>query len=63
MVIEHPDITMTLRTGYPHGEPEFPHCPVCDRETDAFYKDIYGAIVGCDECITRADAWEEMDEY
>lgn len=38
---------------------EWPICPVCGRETDTFYKDKDGDIVGCDECIRSVDAWEE----
>lgn len=60
-MLEHPDITKALRTGYPYDEPECPRCPVCERETDTFYKNEYGDIVGCDECIRRVDAWEETE--
>lgn len=38
---------------------EWPICPVCGKETDTFYKDKDGDIVGCDECIQSVDAWEE----
>ncbi len=55
----HPDIENAIRTGYPHGEPKYPHCPICGEETDTFYKDIHGDIVGCEECLHRVDAWEE----
>lgn len=59
---------MTLHRDYIPGfslEPKnesdhCPICPVCKRETDEFYLDLYGAIVGCDECIRRRNAWEEI---
>lgn len=38
---------------------EWPICPVCGKETDTFYKDKTGDIVGCGECIRAVDAWEE----
>lgn len=41
----------------PPEEP--PICPVCGKETDTFYKDKHGDIVGCGECIRSVDAWEE----
>ena len=44
--------------------PEYtvPICPVCGNETDTLYKDIYGTIVGCDECIKTIDAWQWKEE-
>lgn len=56
---DHPVIRCMERTGYPDGkEPQYPHCPICDCETDTFYKNKDGDIVGCDECVTAVDAWE-----
>ena len=60
-MIEHPDITKALRTGYPYDEPECPCCPMCGAETDTFLKNEEGEIVGCEECIYRVDAWDEME--
>jgi len=57
---DHPAIQRMERTGYPDGrEPAVPICPVCGQDTDTFYKDKYGDIVGCSECINTIDAWEE----
>lgn len=42
----------------PKDEP-LPRCPVCGAETDTFYKNEDGGIVGCDECIRAVDAWDE----
>lgn len=49
---------------YP-GEPKqapIPKCPVCGMETDTFYKDAYGDIVGCDNCISAVDAWDYVED-
>ena len=56
--IEHPEITRTMETGYPHGEPDYPHCPVCGAEIDEVYADADGDIIGCEECIKIKNAWE-----
>jgi len=37
---------------------EPPTCPVCGKEMETLYSDIYGEIVGCDRCIRAVDAWE-----
>lgn len=61
--LQHPDITAAERTGYPAGrEPTWPVCPVCGEETDTFYKNADGVVVGCDNCIKTVDAWEENRE-
>ena len=39
---------------------DMPVCPVCGEETDTYYKNKDGAIVGCDCCIEARDAWEEQ---
>lgn len=57
---DHLVIRNLERTGYPDGkEPAYPHCPVCNCETDTLYLNKALAIVGCDNCIATADAWEE----
>lgn len=43
----------------PPPEPPLPRCPICGAETDTFCKDKNGDIVGCDECVSTVDAWEE----
>jgi hypothetical protein len=58
MGIEHPAITNALRTGYPNGEPEYPHCPVCNAECDEIYMDENDEIFGCDQCVKIKNAWE-----
>lgn len=55
--MEHPDVERALRTGYPR-DTEFPRCPVCGNECDTVYRDIYGDVFACDECVTSKSAWE-----
>lgn len=43
----------------PPPEAPFPICPVCGEETDTYYKNDSGEIVGCDHCVRTVDAWEE----
>lgn len=57
----HPEIENALRTGYPHGEPNYPHCPVCGEECEEIHFDRYGAISGCDGCTKTRSAWEVED--
>lgn len=45
----------------PKNEPA-PTCPVCGEETDEFYKGKDGEIVGCGNCISTVDAWEEVSD-
>ena len=56
--MDHPLVANALRTGYPHGEPTYPHCPVCGSECEEIYFDQYGTICGCDECTQKKSAWE-----
>lgn len=39
----------------------FPRCPICLEETDTFYKGFDGGIVGCPNCISEIDSFEEDD--
>lgn len=55
---DHPEIANALRTGYPHGDPEYPQCPVCGSDCAEIYMDVDHVIVGCDECVTISSAWE-----
>lgn len=57
---DHPIIHNCERTGWPDGsEPSYPRCPICGDECSTIYKDRSGEIVGCDECLYTADAWQE----
>ena len=45
----------------PPEEPPTPVCPICGGECDTYFKRD-GEIVGCDQCISACNAWEEMEE-
>ena len=42
----------------PPAPKPMPVCPVCGDETDTYYKDFHGTIVGCDQCMDTVDARE-----
>ena len=39
-----------------------PVCPVCGESCDTFYRDKAGDVVGCENCVTSYDAWEELGD-
>ena len=41
---------------------EVPHCPVCGQECETLYRDRYGEVIGCNDCIDAVDAWEVLDD-
>lgn len=51
-----------LRTNPEPPDYEVPHCPVCGQECEVLYRNRYGEIIGCDDCIDALDAWEVMDD-
>jgi hypothetical protein len=57
-ILDHPAIRNAELTGWPHGEPNWPRCPVCGCEAGTFYRNADLEIVGCDECVSMVDAWE-----
>lgn len=59
---DHPDIARCLCTGYAHPLKAAPTCPICGEEVDEYYKDNEGDIVGCENCLQRTDAWEEIED-
>lgn len=58
MIQDSPIIREAERNGTGGREPR---CPVCGRECEVVYKDCYGDIVGCEDCITAYNAWEVRD--
>ena len=53
-------IHYTLNIEPPVEPPEYtcPRCPVCGEEVDSYYKDKWGNIVGCPECVQEVTSWE-----
>lgn len=51
--LEHPDITRTMRIGYPHRlEGDVPRCDCCGEELDSiFYRFQDEAL--CEECLVK----------
>ena len=37
-------------------EPVF--CPVCDEECETIYRDKFGEVFGCENCITTQESYE-----
>ena len=62
-MMEHPDITRAIRTGYPEVEPRYPRCPICNKECETIYWSREGEVVGCDECLEKQDAWDYQKEF
>ena len=38
-----------------------PICPICGQECDLVYKDYRNEIIGCDDCLTAFNAYEEEE--
>jgi hypothetical protein len=57
---DHPMIERLMSTGE-GGRGVYPRCPVCGSECETIFRDKGGFLVGCDECITKVDAWEDRD--
>lgn len=57
---DHPDIERLMRTGET-GRGIYPMCPICGSECETIYRDRMGSCVGCDECLTKHDAWEDRE--
>ena len=53
-------IHYTLNVEPPVEPPAYtcPRCPVCGDEVDSYYKDKWGNIVGCPECVQEVTSWE-----
>ena len=61
---DNPAVRNLCKTGYTDGgEPKIPRCPCCGEEADTFYVlRGTGEIVGCLDCIRKADAYECENE-
>lgn len=60
---DHPDIRRCLCSGYAHPLKSTPTCPVCGEEVDTYLKNREGEIVGCENCVSGVDAWEEGEDH
>ena len=60
LIPDDPIIQSMERTGYPPwNKQKEPICPVCGQACQTVYKGCYHEIIGCDECLTAYDAWDE----
>lgn len=41
---------------------KYPICPECGAECSEIYKDKWGQVCGCDQCISCVDAWEWAED-
>lgn len=57
--LQHPDITRAMRDGGLSDEPPEIRCPLCGAECETIYKGG-GDIIGCENCIERVDAYDEI---
>lgn len=59
LISDDPIVSSLLRTGSPPWDRQpAPICPICRAECETIYRDAFGQIVGCEECIEKKDAWE-----
>ena len=60
-MIDDPIIRSIERTGYPpvYRQNTEPICPVCGARCSTVYKNAEDLIVGCEECVSPHDAWDE----
>jgi|GEM_PF-4602354 len=39
-------------------DPPAVYCPVCSKDCEDFYIVMGNNVAGCDNCITKKDAWD-----
>ncbi len=62
-MLEHPDITRTLATGYPGIDPEPPLCLICGGPCEKMFREkATGDILGCDLCIEEIEPFDDCLE-
>ncbi len=60
--LQHPQISNALRTGWPTGKaPDEPACPICGENCSSIFRDRWGNILGCEDCVKSEDAWEAAE--
>jgi len=57
---DDPIIRLLERNGIPGTEDVY--CPICGESAEKIFKDRWGDIVGCDNCIEVMDALEVMED-
>jgi len=57
---DDPIIRLLERDGIPGTEDVY--CPICGESAEKIFKDRWGDIVGCDNCIEVMDALEVMED-
>ena len=57
---DHPDIRKMENEGVEYGDAYY--CPICGEAAETIYKDTWGNVVGCDNCIITYSAEEMLDE-
>lgn len=57
---DDPIIRDLERNGVPYRKT--PVCPVCGEECEKIYKDVWGNILGCDNCVEEMDAEEALED-
>ena len=58
-----PWIREAERWGAPPYDDPVTTCPVCGRDCETIYSDMYGDAVGCDKCLLQWDSGEWHDEH
>lgn len=58
---DHPVIRAAEEYGYYPAEPEYPRCPSCGEECEIIYRIDGVGIIGCENCVSKGDAWEEPE--
>ena len=60
-MIEHINDHPNIRFGQNDGA--IVHCPWCGEECDTFFKDKFGTIIGCENCVTEVDAYDWVQHH
>ena len=50
------------RYGFDPPEPIEIVCPICGQDCRRYYRNLYGEILGCDECVEEVSAEDYLAE-
>lgn len=60
---DHPIVANLLRTGQPTTkQPVEPLCPVCNEDSEFFFVNKNGDVVGCERCLKMKYYYEFEEE-